>query len=166
MKSEHTPGPFPDGPWEWRDMIGDPGSILYDRTGCVVMFDRRNEIPQQTRRLIAAAPSLVEALRNISNCVGPFDLDPLQHAKNCMTAMVLEALGAIEKATGEDMAEAMEKWGKDKTERKPITMDYERLARDIREWMARVCPAASPSEVDSLVEVATGDWRDGRSESV
>ena len=45
------------------------------------------------------APELLEALVRISEGAGRYDLDPLQHAANCIEDMKALALEAIKKAT-------------------------------------------------------------------
>jgi len=50
-------------------------------------------------KLIAAAPDLLKALKEISLGNGAYDPDQLKHASNCIDNMKLLALEAIKKAT-------------------------------------------------------------------
>jgi hypothetical protein len=52
-------------------------------------------------RLIAAAPSMYEALNEIAKGAGPFNRDPLIHAENTIESMKEIALAALAKARGE-----------------------------------------------------------------
>lgn len=49
-------------------------------------------------KLFAAAPAMLEALKEISKGQGPFSRDQLTHADNCIDAMKALALDAIAKA--------------------------------------------------------------------
>lgn len=65
-------------------------------TVCVVKTEDWKELAA----LYAAAPAMLEALREISRGAGPFSRDPLTHADNCIDAMKALAIEAIFKATG------------------------------------------------------------------
>jgi len=65
-------------------------------TVCVVKTEDWKELAA----LYAAAPAMLEALKEISRGAGPFSRDPLTHADNCIDAMKALALEAIAKAEG------------------------------------------------------------------
>ncbi|KKL79382.1 hypothetical protein LCGC14_2015350, partial [marine sediment metagenome] len=50
-------------------------------------------------KVMVAGPELFDALNEISEGKGPYDLDPIQHASNCIEDMKAIALEAIKKAT-------------------------------------------------------------------
>lgn len=76
--------------------IGDKCAAGEWETVCVVKTDDWKELAA----LYAAAPAMLEALREISRGAGPFSRDPLTHADNCIDAMKALAIEAIFKATG------------------------------------------------------------------
>ena len=90
----HTPGP-------WHSV----GHNIEDDNGKVVATTEApngDEFPRAgtNRRLIAAAPELLEALKEIAEGKGRFSQDPLTHASNTIEDMIEIAHNAIAKAEG------------------------------------------------------------------
>ncbi len=54
---------------------------------------------RKNKAKVLAAPEMLEALIEISEGKGRYDLDPIQHAANCIEDMKALALEAIQKAT-------------------------------------------------------------------
>ena len=114
MKTKHTPIPWEvrihdKGPYFseveiWHENYGllarmpDNSSIWYS--------DKNEEVAQEAldrnianATIMAATLELLEALIEISEGKGRYDLDPIQHAANCIEDMKALALEAIKKAT-------------------------------------------------------------------
>lgn len=101
----HTPGPWrvyegklrPRFPTHILEVQDSKGRAVVPWTG----FDAC-DVPKSQRkanaRLIAAAPELLEALREIAKGEGAFSLDPLTHCSNTVDSMKAIALAAIAKA--------------------------------------------------------------------
>ena len=91
MKTKHTPGP-------WKATTH--GDIYKDMDLMASVYGGTSS--QEIRAnaaVMAAAPELLEALIEISEGKGRYDLDPIQHAANCIEDMKALALEAIKKAT-------------------------------------------------------------------
>ena len=109
--SKHTPGP-----WEVkRSRSGYPyriyapnaddhrnGAVGRDVTRWGAFSLPSSKEAEANARLIAAAPDLLEALREIAKGEGPFSTDRLTHAENCIEAMQEIARVAIAKAEGHE----------------------------------------------------------------
>lgn len=107
MSAQHTPGPWRIG----GDVMRDGGpclDIMADVNGCRVASvprppvnssnEFRGAIQDANARLIAAAPDLVAALREIAKGEGAFNRDPLTHAENTIENMKSIARAALAKA--------------------------------------------------------------------
>lgn len=91
-----TPGPWkiahssaPDWTGDWY--IHAPGGTL------IAMSEGWSDEEQANARLIAAAPDLLEALKEIAKGEGAYSRDPLIHAGNVITNMKVIANEAIHK---------------------------------------------------------------------
>jgi hypothetical protein len=98
----HTPGPWKavrldeDGPT--YILSGDDGGIDLLQHERAVLYS--NDPTDPDALLIAAAPDLLEALRQVAEGKGRFSRDPLTHADNTIEDMKALAIAAIAKATG------------------------------------------------------------------
>lgn len=102
---EFTPGPWhvfdENDPFPGIEASNPRQSIVIWGTGsaeCGVSGRTRKE-QLANARLIAAAPDLLDALREIANGQGAFSTDPLTHASNTIDDMKELARAAIAKAT-------------------------------------------------------------------
>lgn len=88
MTTQHTPAP-----WELRQSVNGYWFIDYEQGGESYTLTKL-ECGEDDARLIAAAPELLDALRNVAAC---FDANDPDSMANAMT----DARAAIAKATGE-----------------------------------------------------------------
>lgn len=107
--AKHTPGPWkacavrkhgPDTP-DLLAIVQDSDS-RDEPLFLAVMASADRDVAGDTAanaRLMAAAPDMLKALETISQATGPYSLDHLKHAENCIEAMTQTALEAIAKAT-------------------------------------------------------------------
>ena len=92
--SEHTPGPW---------AVLGTGIVGVGNDALVAAYSRAHLGEQAANaRLIAAAPELLEALKEIAKGSGPFSSDRLTHAENTIEAMKRLAFDAIAKAEGRE----------------------------------------------------------------
>ena len=104
MATEASPTPHTAGPWSIYDRIP---VVVVDKDGASIC-DAAPGNPHMplneakaNARLIAAAPDLLAALREIERGEGEFSRDQLTHATNCIESMRSIARAAIALATGE-----------------------------------------------------------------
>ena len=106
MKAKHTPGP-----WVIDSLLAESKNlhVFYymikspdNKTLAEVKGKHHgidNNVCEANTNVMAAAPEMLEALIEISEGKGRYDLDPIQHAANCIEDMKALALEAIKKAT-------------------------------------------------------------------
>ena len=96
--SEHTPGP-------WEEFIDERGEVWVSGSNGWVCYigDMEDTTAEDhyNARLIAAAPDLLEALKEIAKGEGAFSLDPLTFAENTIENMKEIAQAAIAKVEAE-----------------------------------------------------------------
>lgn len=93
MKTKHTEG-------EW--FISGSNQIVSMPSQCKITNRVSGWNPEEAKanaQLIATAPEMLEVLIEISEGKGRYDLDPIQHAANCIEDMKVLAVEAIKKAT-------------------------------------------------------------------
>lgn len=97
--TDHTPGP-------WRVIhqrtIREIHSSNGPKVADVYDFTGDSQFARADARLIAAAPELLEALKEIQEGRGAFSMDHLTHAANTIEEMKALAKTAIAKAEGEE----------------------------------------------------------------
>lgn len=92
----HTPGPWKSG----GDYVSAPTVGLYVVAQCYSGCDAGREEARANAALIAAAPDMLFALREIAKGQGAYSRDPFQHACNTIEDMKEIANAAIAKAEG------------------------------------------------------------------
>ena len=94
--SGHTPGP-----WKVTSPMMDPNAFdVESEAGLKITRGYWGGNACADARLIAAAPTMLEALREIAKGEGRYSRDPLGHASNTIEDMKALALAAIAKAEG------------------------------------------------------------------
>jgi len=96
---------FTPGPWQWSgvpgasDLVNDAGDavIRYDSYEGM-WFSRYNEEDAANASLIADAPDMLAALKEIAEGKGRFSQDPFEHACNTIEEMKAIANAALSKA--------------------------------------------------------------------
>lgn len=109
--SKHTPGP-----WlvDIKDLsvVGCPNEnqpatiATVEQMPCIggyddIAADRGRKMEKANANLIAAAPEMYEALKQIEKCEGSFSRDPLTHAANVLEEHERIAHEVLAKARGE-----------------------------------------------------------------
>jgi hypothetical protein len=106
METKHTSGPWIINDHMakdkrvncfWYKIQDDSGNTIAEVKGrhCGI----NNSTAEANAKLIVAGLKMLEALIEISEGKGRYDLDPIQHAVNCIEDMKALALEAIEEAT-------------------------------------------------------------------
>ncbi|HDY67511.1 MAG TPA: hypothetical protein ENH85_06955 [Candidatus Scalindua sp.] len=92
MKTKHTKANFLHAhPYTASKLNINKDHVIVDREDWKWIQDNKEKV--------LAATELFDALNEISEGKGPYDLDPIQHASNCIEDMKAIALEAIKKAT-------------------------------------------------------------------
>lgn len=95
MKTQHTSGEWKITPFENRGYL-----ILCNNEPLAHVKHIHEDVEDKANaKLIAAAPELLEALKEISKGEGRYDMDKLIHASNTIEDMKNIAKEAIKKAT-------------------------------------------------------------------